>query len=261
MDLDAKIAALKKEHGLTEPETGGTRPRAEKKETAPRKDALKPKPKKTNGKAISREEKDDKNNLNFVHAFIRNGCNATGAYQEVFPDCKPASAGVLGWRWLRKVKVQQIMFPLLEALMEKNEVNSEWVLSKWMDYASASPLDYFDIMPDGSLGRLRLDRITDAQRTNLKDIKVKRTAIEKFDDDGELTFTTIHEEIQIKVVDQARAVDQFAKFLQMLVEKLDPEDMDRIGDLIEAGVKRIRANKDLDAWKTVAADGQFSDVG
>lgn len=213
-----------------------------------------------NGKAVKRvptvRKKADEQDELFAHAYVRHGCNGTKAYLEVFPNVKPESASVLGWKRLRKVNVQRILFPLLESLMEKNAVDTEWVLTRWLEQANGSPLDYFHITSDGELGDLDLNGISDAERRNLKTIKVNRTFIagrEGADD-------KINENITITVADQQHAVDMFAKYMRMLTEKMPEEDRDRIGNLIEQGVKRIRACKDLDAWRDIDIGGQFNDA-
>jgi len=241
--LDDKIAALKAKQGIRdapEPPAAGAPKKAKK--AAPKT--------KANGKAVkkvsTKRQKATENYELFSHAYIRHGCNATGAYTELHPDCTPESAATMGWRLLRNVEVQRILFPLLEALMEKNAVDTEFVLNRWLEQANGSALDYFHIEEDGRLGALDLTSITDAQRRNLKSIKI--------------SDTKYGQSISITVADQQKAVEMFAKYLQMLTEKAEPEDADRIGDLIEAGVKRIRANKDLNAWKDGAFDTKFSDA-
>ena len=139
--------------------------------------------------------------------------------------------------------VQRILSPLLETLLEKNKVDTEFVISRLLEQANGSALDFFH----GRLGALDLASITDAQRRNLKSIKI--------------TDTKYGQSISIAVSDQQRAVEMFAKYLQMFTKELEPEDAGRIGDLIEAGVKRIWANKDLNAWREIVAEGTFSQTG
>lgn len=147
---------------------------------------------------------------------------------------------------LSKPMVQGVLAPLLEALMEKGEVDAKWVLMRWYENSMASPLDYFTITDDGQLGGLDLSAITDAQRTNLRSI--------------EQVPTEYGTRIKVTVVDQQKATEMFAKYLKMLVPKLDEEDIDRIGDLLEEGVKRIRKQQDLGAWKDAAIEGKFTEV-
>ncbi len=85
-----------------------------------------------------------------------------------------------------------------------------------------------------------------AQRANLKEIKI--------------TDTKFGQNITVKVWDAQKATDQIGKHLGLLVEKLAEEDIDRIGDLIERGVKRIKATKDLDGWKSVILDVEAVEV-
>ena len=245
LDLEKKLAELKAEHG----EDGQKQLTAPKKKPAVRKKVAKPTTKGRSSRTT--EEKAQA----FAHAYVAAGCNATEAYkQAISPTCKDTTATANGHKWLSKAQVQKYLAPLLEALMEKNEVNAEWVLARWKEQADGSPLDYFQITPDGDLGQLDLTAINEAQRRNLKEIRVtentRRTA------EGE-EYTT--RQIHVKVYDAQKAVEMFAKYLGLLTRSLEEEEVERIGDLIELGVKRIRASKSLDAWQTI--DAEFSEVG
>lgn len=241
--LDEKVAALKAKQGSRDgQEQPGVRTASKKKKPARKK--------KNNGqstkKCSDQRDKATDNYELFSHAYIRHGCNATGAYKELHPECNPGTAATSGWRLLRNVDVQRILFPLLEELMKKNTVDTEFVLRRWLEQANGSALDYFRVEEDGRLGALDLASITTAQRRNLKSIKI--------------SDTKYGQSISITVSDQQRAIEMFAKYLQMFAEKDSPEDSRKIGDLIEAGVRRIRACKDINAWKDLGFDGGFSDA-
>ena len=184
----------------------------------------------------------------FAHAFIRHGCNASAAYRDaISPNCKPDTARVEGHKYLTKPAVQSILAPLLEALMQKNEVDTEFVLSRLLEQANASPLDYFHITEDGCLGELDLSAVQDHERRTLRSIKV--------------TNNKYGRTITVTVSDQQKAIEMFAKYLDMFRQEDSPEQERRIGDRIEQGVKRIRANRDLQAWKEGSIEGKFSEVG
>lgn len=262
--IDDKVAALLAKQGLASAQPDTSKLRSEPENSQKTKTATgngKETGKKTsNNKAVTKKSqapsKAYENSLQFAHAYVRLQCNATAAYKELYPDVKDTTASTEGWKLLRKPEVQKILFPLLEALMEKNEVDTEFVIGRLLEQADASPLDYFSIKKDGSLGGFDLSAITPAQRRNLKSIKYKKTTFT--DSEGEETVT---EDFHVTVVDQQKAVEMFAKYLQMFTREMDEEDVARIGDMIEQGVKRIRKNKDLDAWKDGALEGTFSEVG
>ncbi len=246
--LDDKLAALLAKQGF-----GPAQPDTSLPKTSPGKDqknttvAGNGKKKTTTISKANAPSKTYENSLKFAHAYVRLQCNATAAYKDLFPDVTDASASTLGWKLLRKVEVQRILFPLLEGLMEKNEVDTQFVIGRLLEQADASPLDYFNITEHGTIDGLDLTSVTPAQRRNLKSIQI--------------SDTRYGQTIKVTVVDQQKAVEMFAKYLQMFTREMDEDDVERIGDLIEQGVKRIRKNKDLDAWKEGALDGQFSEVG
>ncbi len=240
--LDKKIAALKAEHGTGPKQVNG------KKVAKKRVKKITPK------RVATRPNKAAEQATLFAHAYVRHGCNATAAYKEISPNCKPESAQVLGHKMLRKVIVQQVLAPLLEALMQKNEVDTEFVLSRILEASNASPLDYFAIRNDGMLGALDLSAVTDAQRRNLKSIRVtKTTTISEHGNE------CINESFTVTVVDQQKAIDMFARYLQLYIKADERESDERIGDLIELGVKRIRKHKSLQAGID-AIEGVFSEV-
>ena len=193
----------------------------------------------------------------FATALIANSMNATAAYKAVSPKVTDESAAVLGHKLLRDVKVVDILTPKLQKLFIDAGIEAEYVFKRWVEMSQGSPLDYFDVEPNGQLGQLNLNGITDAQRINLKEIKVERTMVEKTDADGEVTHAIIGEKINIKVADQQKAISEIAKHLGLLMDRLADEDVDKIGDLIEQGVARIRASKDLDGWKSITFEGEL----
>ena len=135
---------------------------------------------------------------------------------------------------------------MLQKLLRKAQVDREWVLNRLTEQANASALDYFTQTSAGQLELRDMNELSDAMRRNLKSIKISKTKNGR--------------SISVTVVDQQQAVGMLAKFLQMFTKKADREDAGRIGDLIERGVKRIRACKDLDAWRDVGVDDKFSDT-
>jgi len=256
INLEERLAAMKAQAEAAPDDTVEKGVAAADKKPAPKANGKRAQPPVVR-KQQARRTEDDKAQA-FAHSYVATGCNATEAYKRAISDrCKDSTAATEGHKYLRKPKVQQYLAPLLEALMAKNEVDAEWVLRRWKEQADGSPLDYFQITDDGDLGQLDLNGITDEQRRNLKEIRVTENTTRNSKDDTEYTTRTVH----VKVYDAQKAVEMFAKYLKMLTRDLEEEDVSRIGDLIEAGVKRIRASKDLDAWKNAATEGEFSEVG
>ncbi len=261
--LDDKIEALLKKQGLDEPDAAKA-PRkkaaAKKKRTTKKKAQSKKAPakKKTKKRPAKRKATKKKRPAKvattqgvdpeqFAHAYIRNNCQAVTAYRELRPDLTENTLMGNAHRILASTEVQRVLWPLLEGVMEKAEAQSEEIIKRWIEQANASPLDYFHIDERGRLGAIDLTGITEAQRRNLRSIQV--------------TDTQHGQSIKITVVDQQKATELLAKSLGMLVTRLDPETEDRIGDLLEAGVKRIQKKMDADAWKQAAIEGEFTDVG
>jgi hypothetical protein len=197
------------------------------------KDPAPPK-KKAKKKVISKKAVTDKL---FAEALIRNELNATAAYKEIKPHVTDATAGVEGHKLLKRPNVLEILLPKLESLFIKAGIETEYVFRRWVEIASGSPLDYFNVTEDGRLNGVNLKDLTPAQRSNLKSITVSDTA---------------HgQNIKVETYDAQKAVDSIAKHLGLLVDKMSDEDVERIGDLIERGVNRIRETKDLDGWKEI----------
>jgi len=188
----------------------------------------------------------------FAEALIRNELNATAAYKEIKPNVTDKTAAANGHKLLRTTETIEILTPMLERLFIKAGIETEYVFRRWVEFAQATPLDYFRVDEDGYMILRPTDDLTPAQRTNLREIKLTTTKSA----DGEY----INQNVQVKVVDQQKAVDTIGKHLGLLVDKLDADDVERIGDLLERGINRIRETKDLDGWKDVILDAEFAEV-
>lgn len=246
--LDERIDQLLDKQGIdkNEPDQPAKKRAAKK---APAKKKSKKRPAKKKAVATSKVDPEL-----FANRYIQYHCNGAAAYLSIRPEVTPESASVLANRLLRTVKVQNVIWPLLEGLLEKETAQSEWVIKRWLEQAEASPLDYFSISEDGNLGGLDLTDISPAQRRNLKSIRYNRsTSI------SEKGSETVTESWHVTVVDQQKAVELMAKMLGMLTPQLDKETEDRIGELLEKGVQRIRKMGDPEAWRTI--EGEFSEVG
>lgn len=195
----------------------------------------------SNGKVISKPEVIHKL---FAHALIQNKMNATAAYKEVKPDSTQKTAEVNGHKLLSNAKVIAELTPLLEDLFIDAGIETEYVFRRWLEIASGSAADYFTFK--GGLPVLDMSNMTPAQHANLKKITIKPGR------NGTAYGIEVH--------DAHRAVDTIGKHLGLLVEKLDAEDTERIGDMLERAVKRIKATKDLDGWKSIVLDAEFSEV-
>ncbi len=205
------------------------------------KKATKKRSPKTNGKVISKPEVIHKL---FAHALIKNRMNATAAYKVIKPDSTQQTAEVNGHKLLSNAKVIDELTPLLEELFVDAGIETEYVFRRWLEIASGSAADYFTF--EDGVPQLDMSDMTPAQYANLKKITIKpgRNGIA----------------YGIEVHDAHRAIDNIAKHLGLLVEKLDAEDTERIGDMLERAVKRIRDTKDLDGWKSIVLDAEYSEV-
>jgi len=155
------------------------------------------------------------------------------------------TAAVNGSRLLRNAKTQAFVEPLLAALMDKHKVDTEFAIARLLDQSNGSALDYFKEV-GGELEFIGMDSLTDVQRRNVKSVKISKNQW--------------GQSVSLTVNDQQKAVELLGRYLQMFTKEIEPEDVERIGDLIEAGVKRIRANRDLQAWQSGAFEGTFSEV-
>jgi hypothetical protein len=207
---------------------------------------------KTNGRATIRIDREL-----FCKELIKNSMNATSAYKAVSPKVTMKTAAANGHKMLRETETINLLTPMLQELFIDAGIEANYVFKRWVEMSQASPLDYFEIDPDGRLGQMNLNGITEAQRLNLTSIKVDRSMVEKTDDDGNVTHTLVHEKIDLKVADQQKAVDTIAKHLGLLIDKMAEEDVERLGDLIEKGVGRIRASKDLEGWRSIFPEGHL----
>lgn len=208
----------------------------------------KPKPapkKKTNGKKPSTVISKPKVTAKlFAHALIRNSMNASAAYRELRPDVTAKTARTEGNKYLAKPDTIHVLTPLLESLFSKAGVETEYVFRRWLEFAQASAADYFNF--DHGTPVLDMSDMSPMQRANLKSISINHTA-----------HGTNY---KIEVYDAQKAVDTIGKHLGLLIDKMDPEDVERIGDLIERGVNRIRESRDLDGWKDVILDAEYVEV-
>ncbi len=198
--------------------------------------------KKANGRAVAKHRIDRKR---FCQELIKHGMNASAAYQAVSPHCNANTAKVEGHRLLTDPNVIKILQPMVQRLFHKAGIQADYVFSRWVEMSQATPLDYFTINDDGQ-PVLDMSALTPAQRANLKEIKI--------------TDTKYGQNITIKVCDAQKAIDSIGRHLGLLVDRLPEKDVERIGDLIEKGVNRIRKSKDLEAWRDVVLDVEFSEV-
>lgn len=181
----------------------------------------------------------------FCCAYVSNGLNGAAAYRAIHPNASKRTSSVEATRYLAKPSVQEVLQPMIRKLAAKADIDAETVFRRWIEQSNGSPLDYFEITEDGMLGELSLDDLSEAQRRNLKAIKVTRNS------SGET--------ITVTVCDQQRALHMIARHLGLLSDKQPSIESDKIGDLIEKGVKRIRKAKDLGAWKDIDLEMGFDD--
>ena len=206
------------------------------------------KPIKANGRAVGNQKIDRRL---FCKELIKSGMDATAAYKAVSPSVSNATARNNGSRMLAEAGTVKILQPMLARLFSKAGIEADYVFRRWAEMAEASPLDYFHITPDGDLGELDLTDLTQAQRSNLQSIKVT-----EYMSKGVVTSRTT----QVKVLNQQRAIEMIAKHLGLLVDRLAEKDIERIGDIIEKGISRVKASRDLDGWKDIVLDADFTEV-
>jgi hypothetical protein len=126
---------------------------------------------------------------------------------------------------------------MISELLEGTQIDAKWAIIRWIEQTEASPLDYFEINQDGGLGDLKIDGLSNAQKRNLKSIKVTRHRW--------------GESITVSVCDQQRALASISKLLGLSSSTKPAETSPRVGDLIEKGVKKIRKARDAEAWKEI----------
>ena len=195
--------------------------------------------KKANGRAVAKHRIDRKR---FCQELIKHGMNAAAAYKAVSPGVTNDTAKVNGSRLLTEANTVKILAPMLQRLFHKAGIDVDYVFRRWVEMSQATPLDYFTINDDGQ-PVMDMSALTPAQRANLKEIKI--------------TDTKFGQNITVKVWDAQKAVDMIGKHLGLLVEKLPEGDVERIGDLIEAGVRRIKQSRDLEGWRDIVIDGEI----
>ena len=201
----------------------------------------KTKPRKGKSKVISKPEVIAEL---FAQALIRNKMNASAAYREMRPEATEKTAGVEGHKLLKNPRVIDILTPMLEGLFIDAGIETEYVFRRWLEIASGSAMDYYKIVDGEPV--LDMSSMTPAQYGNLKSISI--------------TQTQHGTNYKIETYDAQKALETIGKHLGLLVEKLAEEDISRIGDIIEMGVKRIKATKDLDGWKSVVLDVEAIEV-
>lgn len=176
----------------------------------------------------------------FCSEYIKSGLNGAAAYKATHPKASTKTASVEACRLLAKPSIQEILQPMLQETIDQAKIDRKWVVRRLVEQSEASPLDYFDVNEDGTLGPLALSDLSPAQRRNLKSIKVTRTRW--------------GQSVTVTVYDQQRALSILAKIIGLIPTRFREETQDRVGDLIERGVQAIRKYKDLDAWKEVIDD-------
>jgi hypothetical protein len=176
----------------------------------------------------------------FCSEYIQNGLNGASAYKALHPKASAKTASVEACRVLANPSVQEALQPMIREALAKAKVDREWIIRRLVEQSNASPLDYFKVNEDGSLGELELSDLTPAQRRNLKTIRITRTKW--------------GESITVAVCDQQRALSVLAKVIGLVPGRIREEAREKVGDLIERGVNAIRKHKDLDAWKEVLGD-------
>ena len=180
----------------------------------------------------------------FCQELVKNSMNATKAYLAVSPKVTAKTAATEGGRLLREPDVIKILTPMLAKLFVDAGIEADYVFRRWLEIAEGSAADYFTF--DAGVPRLDMSDMSPAQLRNLKSIGI--------------THGKFGTNYKIEVYCADHAVDMIAKHLGLLVEKLAEEDVERIGDLIEQGVARIRATKDLDGWKSIVFDAEAEEV-
>ena len=180
----------------------------------------------------------------FCKELIKNSMNATEAYLAVNPKVKRTTAATEGYKLLREPETVEILTPLLQELFVDAGIEAEYVFKRWLEIAEGSAADYFTF--GGGNPVLDMSNMTPAQERNLKSISV--------------SHTQHGTNYKIETYDAQKAIDTIGKHLGLLVDKLAEEDIERIGDLLEKGVARIRSSRDLDGWKTIVFDGEATEV-
>lgn len=242
-----QIAAVKKK----KPVRKKAKKKVAKKRVAKKASKKKAPRRKSNGRATIRIDR-----ALFCKELIKNSMNATAAYKAVSPKVTDKTAAANGHRLLREAETVDMLTPMLQELFIDAGIEANYVFKRWVEMSQASPLDYFRINDEGEMYLRSSESLTQAQRVNLRKIKVTKNETQS--KDGETLHITTRTEVE--VVDQQRAVSEIAKHLGLLMDKLADEDVERIGDLLEKGVARITSSRDLDGWKSIVFDGEATEV-
>ena len=196
---------------------------------------------KVNGRAIAKHRID---RTRFCQELIKHGMNASAAYRALSPSVNANTAKVEGHRLLTDPNVVKILTPMLEKLFTDAAIDVEYVLRRWLEIAEGSAADYFTF--EDGYPVLNMSDLTPAQMRNLKSITIT-----------EHKYGTNY---KIETYDAQKAIDLVGRHVGLLIEKLPDEDVERIGDMLERAVKRIKATKDLDAWKDIVLDVEIAEV-
>lgn len=192
----------------------------------------------------------------FADELIKHSMNASAAYKALSPKVTDKTAAQRGMLLLREVEVIDILTPRLQKLFIDAGIEANYVFKRWVEMSQATPYDYFRVDEDGHMMLRSSESLTHAQKLNCKKLKVTKN--EATSKDGDTIYVTTRTELE--VVDSQRAISEIAKHLGLLIDKMADEDVERIGDIIERGVKRIRATKDLDGWKDVILNVEAVEV-
>ncbi len=196
---------------------------------------------KANGRAVAKHRID---RTRFCQELIKHGMNASAAYRALSPSVNANTAKVEGHRLLTDPNVVKILTPMLEKLFTDAGIEVQWVFRRWLEIAEGSAADYFTF--DTGYPVLNMSDLTPAQMRNLKSITIT-----------EHKYGTNY---KIETYDAQQAINMVGRHLGLLTEKIANEDVERIGDMLERAVKRIKATKDLDAWKDIVLDVEIAEV-
>lgn len=163
----------------------------------------------------------------FVTRLLANEFNASQAYRDVRGD--KAGARVMGHRELQQPDVRAELHRQLGELLERLDLDEQWVYRQWKSMAESNIFDYVEIDENGMPTKWKLDpeNLTWEQQLNIREIKFSPKT-------GHVTG--------IKLAGREDTVANVARARKMFIETQDKtNDLERfVTELMQRASKRYR---------------------
>lgn len=149
--------------------------------------------------------------LNFINEYFRNNFNGTQAAIKIGSSKK--SAGEIAYRMLKNVDVKQY---ILKQFTREGDI-TQLALRETVKLATSDIANYCEIEPGGGLKQKAFEDIPEGLTSCIKEIKVKRIIT----DNADGTKSHVTDNIEYKLHDKCKAIDNILKMAQLLTDKLD----------------------------------------